>query len=357
MKNLSILFWSLISAPIIFCQAAIPRKEGATKQWYFLDTNFNKVLSIKAIKIDSAGFFNEGLAIARDAKTKLWGYINEKGNWQIKPQFNEVGVFIDGYAIVFKKCNKCNKNLEGGLVSDFEGYVIDKNGLVKFTDYSQEGEVQARMFLQENIGFGLFTVQRAWSLGEKHCFINVKGEILSDDIKYYGLGAIYFEPELNAIKCGSIYYDFKGKVMLDLSKYNSLEKFYNGYVWGMEEVVITEDSIISYKVLLDKTGKALIYSDQALNTEESNVRNGKVTFLNIPSETRYEYDIATESSSISSEVVNWSNQDLNLYDFGTPLKNGTTPIYELNYENVRNLVGLRFNDGRIKLFSEVEIEE
>lgn len=50
---------------------------------------------------DNPGFwFKDGLAPMQDAATKLWGYINARGEWGIVPQFQVAGSFSDGLAPV-----------------------------------------------------------------------------------------------------------------------------------------------------------------------------------------------------------------------------------------------------------------
>jgi hypothetical protein len=352
MKAFSLFLFLSSSISVYFAQPSIPQKNNSGT-WYFLDLNFKKVLIVTKIKIDSAGFFNEGFAPARDSKTKLWGFLNETGTWQIKPQFNEVNNFKDGYAVVFKKCKICCKNQEG-LLTDFIGYVIDKKGITKFTDASQEETIDARMFLQENLGLGLFTFQRAWSLGEKHSFMNLKGEVLGDDVMYYGLGGIYYDEEMKAVQCGSIYYDISGKEKLNLSQFRYLSKFKNGYVWGSVEIPVSEDSITNLKVLIDSVGTAVMNFDVSYFHGETDVNNGMVTFISAETETRNKYVIATGEFELydGPEIEIESNYE---YTFGNILKNGIRPVYSSSAES--QVVGVKFLDGTIKLFSEIEIEE
>jgi WG containing repeat len=352
MIKFKLLFLAIVSNLFVFGQPSIPKKDELGK-WFFYDSAFVKVLSITSIKIDSVGFFNEGLAPARDAKTKLWGYIGENGLWKIKPQYVSAGDMIDGFAVVFKTCMKnCCKSTEGLLSAEI-GYVIDKSGIVKYTDSSQEEDFNARMFLQENLGKGLFTFQRAWSLGEKHSFMNSKGDVLGDDVMYYGLGGIYYEPALDAIKCGNMFYDLQGKLKLDLSKFQYISSYSEGYAWATLDIPVNDDSITSLRVLLDLQGKPIMNFDQGLFYSESAAKNGVVTFVSRAKDIRNSFTITTETFGTYEGTFIDESEANSSYTFGSELKNGLTPVYERqDYGDV--LIGVKYKNGTIKLFVDVE---
>lgn len=109
-----------------------------------LDPDFNWIIkpSEKFVKI---GMFEDGLAPAAIAQTNqvlisensddnkyLWGYINTKGEWVIKPQYRSVGYFVNNVAIV-TTIEKDRDDLSGEKVN-----VIDKKGNVLFEMGSEE---------------------------------------------------------------------------------------------------------------------------------------------------------------------------------------------------------------------------
>lgn len=87
---------------------AYPFQEGLAavkinNKWGYIDQKGNWVIKPKYNKAFS---FQEGLAPA--AINDKWGYINKKGNWIIKPRYNFTGYFSDGLAFVRIKCKKSN---------------------------------------------------------------------------------------------------------------------------------------------------------------------------------------------------------------------------------------------------------
>lgn len=60
--------------------------------------------------------FSDGLILAKDTKTKLWGYIDKNGDWYIEPQYETASAFSEGYAVV-NNTQIINKN--GEVILDF----------------------------------------------------------------------------------------------------------------------------------------------------------------------------------------------------------------------------------------------
>ncbi|MBU6949765.1 WG repeat-containing protein [Hahella sp. HN01] len=71
--------------------------EDITEPGWIINEQGLRVASVPR-KIQVAGRFSDGLAPARS--DTLWGYINNKGEWAISPQFYYAGEFSSGYATV-----------------------------------------------------------------------------------------------------------------------------------------------------------------------------------------------------------------------------------------------------------------
>lgn len=63
--------------------------------WTWIDTTGKKITDKM---FDIVGDFHEGLAYARERRSKDFGYINEKGEWAIEPQFRKCYDFIGNFA-------------------------------------------------------------------------------------------------------------------------------------------------------------------------------------------------------------------------------------------------------------------
>ena len=50
-------------------------------------------------QIESLRRFSEGLAPAKIMNSKWWGYLSQKGLWEIDPQFEYAGNFVNGLAV------------------------------------------------------------------------------------------------------------------------------------------------------------------------------------------------------------------------------------------------------------------
>lgn len=119
-------------------------------QWAFIDKEGKKTIDFRADlvltnKLNSSNqiisypVFNDGRCLIRKLKgnTYYYGFINEKGDEVIKPQFLNATNFSNGYAIVVlssKDSIGFNYVLKKAIVSNIiEEYVIDTSGeLVKY---------------------------------------------------------------------------------------------------------------------------------------------------------------------------------------------------------------------------------
>jgi hypothetical protein len=320
----------------------IPKLNLETKIWEYHDTTGNVILKLADLSIENALFFSDDLAPVQDAKTKLWGYINAKGKFVIKPHYEQVDFFKDGYAIVRNECKKdCNQGNEG-LLSSTVGYIIDKSGKIISQDNSQDESAFKRYFLLQNLGKGLFSIQRGISLGEKQDFMNYKAEVLGETITSYGSGGIFWDDEVKAVKCGAKYFDTQGKIVLDLTKYQLIfGKFVNGYVWTSQEKEISPDVFESIYTLVDLKGNEIVsfkYNDYDTFSE---VKNGEFTTLNKNDLFVYSYNIKSKTFTKLHEFQ-FPEHD-NYEVMGSKLSDGSTLIYS---ENGETLVGIMHKNGR-----------
>lgn len=91
--------------------------------WAIADENGNvKMKPQRDISISLGDYFeqytfSEGLCIAEDVSTGLYGYINENGEWVIKPQYKKAESFSEGYATVVDSNENCKViNKKGEVV-------------------------------------------------------------------------------------------------------------------------------------------------------------------------------------------------------------------------------------------------
>lgn len=294
MKYILIFFLFVTSNFLIQAQQPyFPQRDAETSAWKYVDVSGEQVLKIDLLNIEDLRPFSDSLACAQDVTTHLWGYINTLGKWQIKPTHQIAADFIDGYAIVTNKCKSgCNKSKEG-LLNDNIGSIIDKNGLIVFTDKSQNKMPYERYFLDKNIGSGLFSVILGYGLNDMKNLINIKGELLCETYSIFGgYGNVVFDQEIKAYRCKNRYYNLKGVAILDLSKYTYVQSFSNGYIWANEE---TEEGT-TWKILINTKGKEIARFDDALYSSVGPVANGGFTYESENSEAFY-YNLASKEKT------------------------------------------------------------
>jgi hypothetical protein len=117
-------------------------------KWGFIDDNQKLAIPYQ---FDSVGYFSENLALAE--VNGLWGYINVKGIFLIKPQFKYAESFSCGLTKIY--------STEKGYPTAF----IDKSGNIAFK--SKNREVYSFHF-----GRALARIKN------RICFLNTKGEIV-----------------------------------------------------------------------------------------------------------------------------------------------------------------------------------
>ena len=153
---------------------------SATKQFGFIDVHGK--IAIPA-KFESVGFFHHGLAWAKADGGQL-GYINNKGEWVIKPQFvagknfEEVSglarVKVDDKWVFITAKGDFKKIVNGEDLTDFsEGLAYSRsNGKIGFYDNSGKWIIEPQFDAVRDFKNGF----AAAKIGEKWGIINKQGE-------------------------------------------------------------------------------------------------------------------------------------------------------------------------------------
>lgn len=92
-KGTEITKFSYSDCGLEFTEGMLPMAEDG--KWGFADKDGKWVIEPK---FDGALSFYEGLAGAKDTKSRKWGFIDDKGKWEIKAEFEDAGSFKDGIA-------------------------------------------------------------------------------------------------------------------------------------------------------------------------------------------------------------------------------------------------------------------
>ena len=347
----SLLFLSFIS--ISFAQEPFfPQFNKDSKTWHYLDVNGKNVLEIKIPFIQEIHPFYDGLAAVKDSSKQLWGYINTKGDWQIKPQFDIADDFLDGYAITFLLCKKDCITVSEGIQTTHNGQIIDKKGNVVLKDRAQLKNDTERYFFDKNIGKGLFVISYGFGFGDEKGVLDLKGnEVCSSGGVFGPKGPMIFDEELNAVRCGNVFYSPMGELLLDLSIYGYLHPFKNGQTWGMREEKSNADAFedsddssifedyIVYHVLLSDIGEEILRIELDSISDPEPVVNGKFRYKGNDSKF-YEYDLETGNSILLSDEQTYNSK----ISFGSPLSNGCQLIYTT--DSSETLIGFRNKNGQ-----------
>ena len=92
----------------------------------FINTNQDVVIPFK---YDDISMFSEGVAAAKDSKTKKWGFIDTKENVIIPFKYHVAGQFSEGLAFVKEIVREQKWVLGGNVLKDakYKAFYIDKN--------------------------------------------------------------------------------------------------------------------------------------------------------------------------------------------------------------------------------------
>lgn len=127
--------------------------------------------------------------IAAVQKDKLWGYIDEKGNWIIESKFEKAGDFSEGYAIVKFNGIKYYTDTIGNLYGNSSEYDIFHNfycGLARVRLGEKWGYIDTSFVIIDQLVFDAaknFTEDMARvKVGERWGFINKNGEWIKEPV-------------------------------------------------------------------------------------------------------------------------------------------------------------------------------
>lgn len=85
----------------------------------FVDRTGKLRFGVQAI---SVGQFSNGRAVAHDTETKLYGYIDQSGQWVIQPKYLKATPFAGGSAVVSVAADRCAEiNPQGKVLSEWLG--------------------------------------------------------------------------------------------------------------------------------------------------------------------------------------------------------------------------------------------
>lgn len=336
------VFFLLLSVSFVFVAIAqqpfFPTANPETGLWDFLNPKGEIVLQLKDQNIVDVRPFSEGFAAAKDASKQLWGFIDQKGTWKIKPQYNSVQDFVGGYAIVSKTCSKDCYEGEEGLLNTDNSYIINPKNEVLYTDRAQDRNPKSRFFLDKNLGGGLFRITFGYGLADMKTVVNLQGKVSCDVYSVFGRGDIEYDPDLNIFKCWNKFYKPSGELVLDLDKYTFVGMFANGYLWAYEEEIINEETSKGWHILIDSKGKEIGRFSETDYVDVSEVEAGKFIYSTSDYATM-QYDLATQTSNLYEDPL---QLDFTM-EAGSKLKNGTRLIYDGNKE----LIGFVTTEGEL----------
>ncbi|MBC7391157.1 MAG: WG repeat-containing protein [Opitutaceae bacterium] len=111
--------------------------------------------------------FSSGLALIYDIKTRLFGYINKKGEVVIKPQYTNATKFFRGYAVIQTSFDSTNwENFHVGLIDSLGKLVIPD----KYYNLTR---------LSNNYLIGTLATKQGEAYGFTSLLLNKKGEVIN----------------------------------------------------------------------------------------------------------------------------------------------------------------------------------
>jgi WG containing repeat len=316
--------------------------------------------------------FSENRAAVQDAKTKLFGYIDEKGKWAVKPQYTEAAMFKGGLAYTARPCDsKCLTDGEGLLSFEYTQF-IDKNGKTIVEDNSQDPESYKRFWFDNYNDGELLRSVAAISVGDLKYMTNRKGERIGE--RSGGLGRPDLALNDNTIlyvKNEGIYYtDKNAKPVLTLKNtgiYSFAYPFSEGYA-------ALNDTANNW-LMIDKKGKTILKfpnpETQAIGAMSEGLftikRSDFYNYMNINQKTILtgKYDIAqpfknglahvqSETTGIGyidktgKMAITLAGFDATNYIFGDFEDKNYAFIYKTREDSKENaLVGIILRDGSV----------
>lgn len=188
--------------------------------------------------------FSEGLVKAQAPSTKMWGYLNKKGEWALPPKFDEAHEFNSGLALIKQGdqslfINKSGKvafvckwtmaEYSSGFSSGFLRVV--ENGKYGFVDTDGKLRIAPEYDKAANFSEDLAAVSKSGKWG----FIDTRGKLVVpvewDSVGRFSEGLVWVSRER---KTGFL--DKSGTLVIPL-KYSRANDFKNGYASVYEDGV------------------------------------------------------------------------------------------------------------------------
>ena len=127
--------------------------------WYFIDYNGNHLF--EPVELENVKGYSEGLfAVSQKVDGKeVWGYLDLKGKFVIKPQFKKAGLFSDGWGLVLKISNINRFPIAINFVNKHNEFLLEKD-VIDALDFSESKTFvmtkERKTFYIDNYGKILF---------------------------------------------------------------------------------------------------------------------------------------------------------------------------------------------------------
>lgn len=170
------------------------KNDISLRQFTYLDPQ-NKSLNKKYYV--NAFPFNEGFALVQDPESRLYGFLNLKGEWHIKPEFKGATSFSNGVAAVSDQNHNVsfidsNKKILCRFPMPYLGLSFCSDGLIAFPDPNESlkkgyMDINGKVIIQPELGFGApFSDGRACIMKQdgRYGYIDQKGKIVIKPILY-----------------------------------------------------------------------------------------------------------------------------------------------------------------------------
>ena len=354
MKFIFVLLFSLsLSLAFGAENPLFPQLDYRTNKWHYIDASGTIVLKITLPDMEDLMPFSDGMAAAKNSCTSLWGFINTEGEWQIQPQYQDADSFKDGYSIVSELCKVDCRTAEDGITNENIKHVIDLTGKILLTDFMQE-ENDEKYFFNKNLGHGFFSVTLNYLYFDALAtsIVDVQGHNLLKADEINNSNTTIFDEELEACRYANRYYNLQQQKVLDLSHYNRVGSFSEGYVWAEIVEMVSWDEFDVWTILIDNTGKEILTLGRNLPSDPSPVEEGEFIYHNEEGE-EMTYNLKTKQS-VPHQTIEY-NTPIEIH-LGRNRTDGSKFNYDRDFEHVTGLLSTegKFFPKYINLVSEEE---
>jgi hypothetical protein len=227
----------------------IPTKaRGSYSAWGFVNVDGEIDVPIKFFQVMS---FQEGIAAAQESPHDKWGFIDGRGEWALKPQFDRV------------------------MASFFQGLaIVERNGRVQFVDRSGADVFALPLESARPFSEGLAACSVMTPLGRRVGFINRKGKFAISP-RFLASGS--FSEGLCAVRlpAGCAYINHSGSIVVPIRRVVSAGPFTNGVA----------------SIMISVERRAFLFRDGGFLVEDEN-------------------ETCTEADSLDDDAVGLSEEEL-----------------------------------------------